>query len=99
MVRFRSVLFFLCINLYAFGFINSPDEDHSEDPHYVWFDGKDVVVHEDGIYIDSNKGMAKINVVEYDRLNDRYKVLCRCLFLNYTDPLDSISFPYEDENN
>lgn len=71
-------------------------EGHEEDPHYEWFDAVEVAVCEDGIYADSNKGMFKLNVVEYDRINNRYKVLCRCLEDSHLDPAEALSAPYEN---
>jgi len=70
-------------------------EGHKEDPHYVWFEGDEVAAEEDGIYADSNKGLFKLNVVEYDRVNNRYKVLCRCLEDSHLDPAEALSVPYE----
>ena len=68
-------------------------EGHQEDPHYEWFEGDEVAALEDGIYADSNKGMFKLNVVEHDRVNNRYKVLCRCLEGSHLDPADALSVP------
>ena len=70
-------------------------EGHREDPHYEWFEGNEVAVREDGIYADSNKGMIKLNVVEYDRVNNRYKVICSCLQKGL-DPGEALSVPYEN---
>ena len=71
-------------------------EEHKEDPHYEWFEADAVVVQDDGIFAASNKGMFKLNVVEYDRVNDRYKVLCSCLKRRGLDPSEALSVPYED---
>lgn len=71
-------------------------EDHSEDPHYVWFEGNGLAVTENGIFADSNKGMLQLNVVEYDRVNDRYKVLCSCLRRRGLDPGEALSILPED---
>ena len=74
----------------------SAQEEHSEDPHYEWFAGSEVAVEEDGIYADSNKGMIRLNVVEYDRGNDRYKVLCSCLKRRGLDMGEALSAPPKD---
>ncbi len=76
------------------GLLNA-QEGHKEDPHYEWFEGDAVAVREDGIYADSNKGMFKLNVVEYDRVNNRYKVFCRCLEDPHLDSAEALSAPYE----
>ena len=70
-------------------------ERHEEDPHYEWFEGDEVAIREDGIYADSNKGMIKLNVVEYDRINNRYKVECCCLQRPELDPGEAMSVPYQ----
>jgi hypothetical protein len=70
-------------------------EEHKEDPHFVWFAGDEVAVEEDGIYADSKRGMLKLNVVEYDRGNNRYKVLCRCLKIRDLDMDEALSIPPE----
>jgi len=71
-------------------------EGHNEDPHYEWFAGDEVAVKDDGIYADSNKGLIKLNVVEYDRVNNRYKVICNCLQRPELDPAEALSIPYQD---
>lgn len=71
-------------------------EEHKEDPHFVWFAGDEVAVEEDGIYADSKRGMLKLNVVEYDRGNNRYKVLCRCLKIRDLDMDEALSIPHEE---
>lgn len=73
----------------------SASENHTEDPHYVWFNENEVAVQEDGIYTDSNKGMMKLNVVEHDRVNNRFKVLCNCLNQRDLDFTTALSAPYE----
>ena len=78
------------------GMLNA-QEGHKENPHYEWFEADEVAVLEDGVYTDSNKGMIRLNVVEYDRVNDRYKVLCTCLERPGLDPGEALSVPYEDD--
>lgn len=67
-----------------------------EDLHYEWFEADEVAVLEDSIYTDSNKGVIKPNVVEYDRVNNRYKVLCSCLKRPGLDPGEALSVLYID---
>lgn len=74
-------------------------ESHTEDPHYEWFEEEEVAVLEDGVYTDSNKGMIKLNVVEHDRVNNRYKVQCNCLKIRDRDQTDGLSMPPDKENN
>ena len=77
-MRKFSVFFIACmIFIGTSSFVLTP-EDHSVDPHYVWFEGERLSVTEDGVLADSNKGIIILNVVEYDAVNNRYKVLCRC---------------------
>ncbi len=71
-------------------------EGHEEDPHYEWFEADEVAVCDDGVYTDSNKGMMKLNVVEYDPIGNRYLVRCRCLEDPHLDPAEALSVPYED---
>ncbi len=71
-------------------------EDYIEDPRYEWFEGYEVAAREDGIYTDSNKGMMKLNVVEYDEVNNRYKVLCSYLQRHELDSSESLGIPHED---
>lgn len=78
-----------------FSCLLNAQEDHKEDPHYVWFEGNEVLVQEDGIYAASNKGMIKLNVVEYDRINNRHKVLCSCLQRPGLDSAEVVSVPYQ----
>lgn len=54
----------------------SAEECQYQISDYEWIEGKDVMVREDGIYIDTNKGLMPINVVDYDKENDRYLVKC-----------------------
>lgn len=83
------------ISFLFFGGLLTAWDGHKEDPHYVWFEGGEVAVQEDGIYADSNKGMFKLSVIEYDRVNNRYKVLCRCLEDSHLDPAEALSVPYK----
>lgn len=69
-------------------------EGHEESPHYEWIAGEAVAVCEDGVYISSVKGMTRLNVVEYDRVNDRYRVLCSCLEKPYLYPFEALAVPY-----
>lgn len=71
-------------------------EEHVEDPHYVWFPASEVYVSEDGVYVDTKRGMMQLNVVEHDRVADRYKVLCSCLKYRGSDYDQALSFPPED---
>lgn len=64
---------------------------HDENPHFEWIEGKEVAVLEDGIYIDSNKGLMLLNVVEYDRMNERYLVKCSCMESSHLTPLEALS--------
>ncbi len=41
-----------------------------------WLSGTQVHVDKDGVYIDTNKGKIKMNVIEYDYENNRYLVEC-----------------------
>ena len=91
-----KIVFLLSSVFMVFSGLLNAWEEHKEDPHYEWFEGDEVAVEEDGIYADSNKGMMKLNVVEYDRVNDRYKVLCSCLKRPGLDPGEALSVPYED---
>ena len=70
-------------------------ENHDEDPHFVWFEADGLAVMEDGVYADSNKGMLKLNVVEFDRVNNRYKVLCSCKKWPGMDFTDALGAPCE----
>lgn len=79
------------------GFLHAR-EGHDEDPHYEWFDGDEVAVLEDGVYADSNKGMMKLNVVEHDRVNNRYKVLCTCLQRPGLAPGEALSVPFDSDS-
>ena len=90
----NKVLLGISASLFLSGYLYAW-ERHEEDPHYVWFEGEDVAVMEEGIFANSNKGMLKLNVIEYDRLNDRYKVLCRCLEDPHLDSGEALSAPYE----
>ena len=90
----EKMVFLLCVFMVFSGLL-SAGEEHNEDPHYEWFEGNRVAIQEDGIYADSNKGMIKLNVVEYDRVNDRYKVLCSCRSRKGLDPGEALSIPYE----
>lgn len=92
----EKILFLLISGFVVFNGLLIAQEEHKEDPHYEWFDSDQVAVNEDGIYADSNKGMFKLNVVEYDRVNDRYKVLCSCLKRRGLDPVQALAFPQED---
>ncbi len=93
----EKIIFFLSSISLVFCIYLNAEEGHSEDPHYEWFDGSEIAVLHDGIYADSNKGMFKLNVVEYDRVNDRYKVLCSCLKRRGLDPVEALSVPLESE--
>lgn len=57
-------------------FVNSlsADVNTGKYPRYEWSDGKDVLVGENGVYIDTNKGLLRLDVVEYDKENDRYLI-------------------------
>ncbi|MDN3506605.1 MAG: hypothetical protein P0S96_05185 [Simkaniaceae bacterium] len=68
-------------------------EGHEEELHYEWFQEDQVAVAEDGIYAESNKGMFKLNIVEYDRVNKRYKVRCRCLEDPHLDAAEALAVP------
>lgn len=64
--------------------------------HIGWIERKNVNVSEDGITIATNKGVVPLNVIEYDKQNDRYLVEC----INMQGdiyPTPDISF--EVENN
>lgn len=91
----RKIMFLLSTISILFGSLLTAQEGHKEDPHYEWFEANEVAVCEDGIYTDSVKGMIKLNVVEYDQENDRYKVLCSCLKRRGLDPAEALSIPYE----
>jgi len=41
---------------------------------YKWFEAADVTIRDDEAYIDSNKGLARVTVIEYDSENDRYLI-------------------------
>ncbi len=92
----RKKLNFLFIGVFMIfnGLLNA-QEGHNEDPHYEWFEGNEVAVREDGVYADSNKGMIKLNVVEFDRANNRYKVICSCLQKPGLDSGEALSVPFE----
>ena len=82
---FMSGLLLLCSML-------SASEGHEENPHFEWIESREVAVFEDGIYIESNKGLMLLNVVEYDQVNDRYLVQCFCLGNNQLIPLEALSY-------
>lgn len=90
----NKMLFVALIFVVSSGLLYT-EEEHKENPHYEWFDRDEVAVQEDGIYADSNKGMFKLNVVEYDRVNNRYKVVCRCLEDPHLDSAEALSAPYK----
>ena len=92
----EKIMFLLSAVFIVFGGLLYAQEGHEESPHYEWFEADEVAVREDGIYAATNKGMMKLNVVEYDRVNDRYKVLCSCLKRSGLDPDEALSIPYED---
>ena len=94
-MKIREKIVFLLSIVFAV-FNGYAREGHEESPHYEWIDGKDVAVNEDGIYIDTNKGMMRLNVVAYDREINRYQVLCSCLERPYLDPFEALSIPLED---
>ena len=51
-------------------------ESHDQNPQYEWVDEKDIAIREDGVYIDSNKGLMKVIVIEEDKENKRYLIDC-----------------------
>ncbi len=95
MKRRTEIKFFLfTASLILSGVLNAR-EGHEESPHYEWIDGQDVAVCEDGIYIGTVKGMMQLNVVDYDRINDRYQVRCSCLEKPWLDPYENLGIPPE----
>ncbi len=99
-MKSREKLVFLLSSVFiVFKGLLIAQENHIEDPHYEWFEGDEVAVREDGIYTASNKGMIKLNIVEYDGLNNRYKVLCNCLQGHGLDSSEALSLPHEDNSN
>ncbi len=93
--RKKTVFLLSAIPMFFNGLLNA-HEGHEEDPHYEWFEADEVAVCDDGIYAASNKGLFKLNVVEYDPIGDRYLVRCRCLEDSHLDPAEALSIPYED---
>ncbi len=89
----KIILLFLCGA--TFTRLLHGHTNHNEDPHYEWFESIDVAVKEEGVYASSYRGMFKLNVVDYDPINDRYKVQCNCLNMPYIDPTEALSFPCE----
>ena len=92
----EKIIFLLGFVFMVFNCLLYAQGEHNEDPHYEWFEGAEVAIREDGIYADSNKGMIKLNVVEYDRINNRYKIICSCLQRPGLDSGEALSVPYED---
>lgn len=92
----EKIIFLLSSVLLGFNGSLNAWEGHEEDPHYEWFDADSVAVLEDGIYTDSNKGPLRLNVVEHDRVNNRYKVLCSCLKRHGLGLEEALSIPYEE---
>ena len=92
----EKIVFLLSSIFMVFNGLLHAQEGHNEDPHYEWFEADEVAICDDGIYADSNKGMMKLNVVEYDKVNNRYKVLCSCLKSPGLDSGEALSVPHED---
>ena len=43
-------------------------------PPYEWIDAKNLFITADGVYIDTNKGMTRLLVIDYDAQTNRYLV-------------------------
>ncbi|MBS0629745.1 MAG: hypothetical protein JSS30_05920 [Verrucomicrobia bacterium] len=93
----KKVKVFLFAATLIFGYELDAREGHEESPHYEWIEGKDVAVLDDGIYIDTVKGMMRLNVVDYDRVNDRYQILCTCLERPGLLPFEALSVPFQEK--
>lgn len=59
-------------------FINA-EEDGNQSIHHEWVEQEEVAVCPDGIYIDSNKGLMRLKVIDYDKENNRFLVEFPCL--------------------
>lgn len=71
-MRNRKIVALLGI-IFVANFLIAEENTHKQ-PRYEWIDRDQVAECEDGIYVETTKGMARLDVIEYDEKTDHYLI-------------------------
>jgi len=72
-IRLQNILVAIGAIIFSHQMVRA-NEPTEENQSYEWIQSKVVVACEDGFYIDTHKGMTRIEILDYDEENDCYLV-------------------------